>query len=163
MSDPKEVGTAQKDLRDYAWNYFRLHADQRLAAFNFYIALATVVSTGLFASFHEAFGEPSLGIVLGLLLIVLSLDFWRLDERNRQFLHHGEQALKAFEASIAENSGVSDAVKVFMNEEMETSTNKARRKGIRKLIPYTVSHCFRAVFGLFTLIGLFGALIAVVE
>jgi hypothetical protein len=163
MNSSNEVGTAQKDLRDYAWNYFQLHANQRLAAFNFYIALSTVVSTGLFASFHKDFGAPSLTIILGSLLIGLSFVFWRLDGRNKELLHHAEEALKAFEASIAEDSVTSTEAKVFTNEAKATTEIKARRKGLRKLNPYTVSNCFRTVFGLFTLIGVFGVVAAVLE
>jgi hypothetical protein len=34
----------REELRDQAWKYFALHADQRLKAFNFYLILCTVIA-----------------------------------------------------------------------------------------------------------------------
>lgn len=80
----KDAEVTEKELRDYVWNYFQVHAAQRLTTFNFYIALSTAVTTGLFATLSQAFRVPLLGVVLGILLITFSFVFWKLDHRNRE-------------------------------------------------------------------------------
>ncbi len=37
-------------LRDYAWKYFSMHADQRLKTFNFHVTLSTLIA-GAFVAF----------------------------------------------------------------------------------------------------------------
>jgi len=38
MSDKKE------EQMEYAWNYFQLHAGQRMASFNFFVVIAALLS-----------------------------------------------------------------------------------------------------------------------
>ena len=38
-------------LRKQAWDYFVLHAGQRLTVFNFYIVISSVTATAYFSSF----------------------------------------------------------------------------------------------------------------
>jgi hypothetical protein len=163
LTDPNDGSSAQKDLRDYAWNYFQLHANQRLATFNFYIALSTLVTTGLVASFHKDIKIPSLGAVLGLLLIAFSYIFYRLDERNRALVHYGEEALKLFERRIKKEA-IGDDIKMFLIEEKDTKDINDKRSPFEQLIePYTYTNCFRAIFWTFGAIGVVGIYTSVWE
>ena len=69
-------------LRRQAWDYFALHAQQRLTTVNFYLVMATALTAGAVASFDESFRFPGLRLPTGLLLSLLSFAFWRLDFRN---------------------------------------------------------------------------------
>lgn len=164
MTEHNSMGGAEKDLRNYAWNYFQLHAAQRLTTFNFYIALSTLITTGLFASFHKDFQVPSLGIALGFLLMVFSFVFWKLEQRNRNLIWHGEEALKLLEKNIAVENTVTEHLKVFYNEERKTKAQKDSRGAIKNvwIYPYSYSNCFNIVFWVFALMGLVGALVSAI-
>ncbi len=149
MTDPNDVSSAQTDLRDYAWDYFQLHSNQRLATFNFYIAVSTLVTTGLVASFHKDINIPSLGIILGLLLIFFSYIFYRLDERNRVLVHYGEEALKLFESNI-DKQETGNEITMFLNEAQQTKWVNGNRSHFEQILrPYTYTNCFCAIFWAF--------------
>jgi len=157
------VSSAQKDVRDHAWDYFQLHANQRIATFNFYIAVSGLVTTGLVASFHKAVEAPYLGIVLGLLLIAFSYIFLMLDARNRRLVHFGEEALMLCEERFKENA-LGDKIKIFQREAQETKDYEDRRNRFRRLlIPYRYTNCFRAIFLIFMAIGILGIIASAVE
>lgn len=139
-----------------------MHAAQRLTTFNFYIALSTLITTGLFASFHSSFGVPSLGIVLGLLLMVFSFVFFKLEQRNRNLIWHGEAALKRLEEGFVQGSADAEDLRVFLKEQRETDRRKAAHGPIKNFwtYPYSYSNCFNIVFWVFALLGLTGAIIS---
>ena len=66
-------------LHQQAWNYFALHAQQRLTTVNFYLVVATALTAAAVASFGENFEFPRVRLAAGLLLSLLSFAFWRLD------------------------------------------------------------------------------------
>jgi ABC-type transport system involved in cytochrome bd biosynthesis fused ATPase/permease subunit len=149
------------DLREYAWDYFQLHANQRLATFNFYIAVSTLVATGLVASFHKDINMPFLGIILGLLLMVFSYLFYRLDERNRVLVHYGEEALKLYEREFAEK-GIGNELTMFLTEEQRTKEVNGNRSHFAQILrPYTYTNCFCAIFWTYGAIGAVGIYVAV--
>ncbi len=59
-------------LHQQAWNYFALHAQQRLTTVNFYLVLATALTAAAVASFGENFQFPGVRLAAGLLLSLLS-------------------------------------------------------------------------------------------
>ena len=69
-------------LHQQAWDYFALHAQQRLTTVNFYLVVATALTAAAVALFGENFRFPGLRMPAGLLLSLLSFAFWRLDIRN---------------------------------------------------------------------------------
>jgi hypothetical protein len=48
--------------RDYAWSYFQLHANQRMASFNFFVVIAALLTTGLARTFDKDFQFHFLGV-----------------------------------------------------------------------------------------------------
>ena len=63
-------------LHQQAWNYFALHAQQRLTTVNFYLVLATALTAAAVASFGENFQFSGMRLAAGLLLSLLSFAFW---------------------------------------------------------------------------------------
>jgi len=49
-----------EELRKQAWNFFQMQAGQRLTTFNFYIAISSLLSTGLVATFKTDIDLPSI-------------------------------------------------------------------------------------------------------
>lgn len=152
---------ACKELRQQAWDYFDLHATQRLTTFNFYIVISSVIATALFTILQSS-QAPRIGWLLGGLLVFFSFVFWKLDSRNRDLIRGAEAALKYFE----QNSGFKDegeephAVKVFLREEFLTS-KKRRKNSILFWKNYlSYSDCFRIIFVSFGLTGLAGVILS---
>lgn len=162
MTQPSKTPAPDKEFRDYVWGYFQVHAAQRLTTFNFYIALSTVVTTGLFATFHKDLDLPFLGFILGVLLIVFSLVFWRLDVRNRMLIKNSERSLKWLESRLAVEGEHTDELMVFSNEEIQTESRKSGKRAILNFrsYPHTYSWCFGMVFWVFGFIGVVGTAIA---
>jgi hypothetical protein len=162
MSDPNPQS---EPLRKQAWDYFELHSGQRLTTFNFYIVIASVITTALFSTFQKDYKVPLLGIPLGLLLSFISYIFWKVDTRNRQLIKGAEEALKFFEdtAEFEDKDGTPHVAKIFKHEEYKTNL----RRGDRATFPwkkhYSYSNSFNRVFIAFALVGLIGALISAMK
>src|SRR5262249_27505239 len=91
------MSTAEDPLRQQAWAYFALHAQQRLITLNFYLLLAAALTTATVASFQRDFKFPLLRVPAGALLVLFSFVFWRLDLRTRTLVKNAEAALTAYE------------------------------------------------------------------
>jgi len=111
--------------RSYVWQYFQLHASQRLTTFNFYIIISSVIATGFFGSLDPS-RATYLGVILGFLLAFLSFIFWRLDCRTKQIIWYAEEALKELEA-LPEFEGLPASVKIFTYEAARTDKQRAKR------------------------------------
>jgi hypothetical protein len=99
-SDPNEIA---KQAREHAWNWFALHATQRMQAFNFFF-VATAFLIAAYGSLLEK--HPGVAGALAVLGAWLAFLFNRLDVRNRQLVEAGERALKISQghlASLAQN------------------------------------------------------------
>jgi hypothetical protein len=154
------------ELRQQAWDFFALQAGQRLTTFNFYIAIASLLSTGLVASFTSHVDIPVLGVLLGSLLMLFSFIFWKLDQRNRSLIKGAERTLKYFEgqSSLAGLPGTPHVAQRFTLEDSERQSAKAARCPWHPWAnTYSYYDCFRMVFWAFALVGLLGMLGAVVR
>lgn len=85
--------TQNQRLRNYAWNYFALHAEQRMKTFNFYLILSTALISGFILGLTRIKNYQILAPI-GVLLSLVSILFWKLDKRNRQLVRNGENAIK---------------------------------------------------------------------
>ena len=54
-----------KDQMEYVWNYFKLHAGQRMSLFNFFVVMSALLTGGLVRSLNNDFEYPFIGLVLG--------------------------------------------------------------------------------------------------
>ena len=119
----------EEGLRKQAWDFFQMQAGQRLTTFNFYIALSSLLSTGLATCFKSDINMPYLGITFGFLLMFFSFIFWKLDERNSDLIKGAEETLKFFErqVDIADVDAMPHIAMRFVREEFETSQKKANR------------------------------------
>jgi hypothetical protein len=93
--DPDEIA---KQARDHAWNWFALHAAQRMQTFNFFL-VATALLVAAYATLLEKHRDAA--CVVAVLGAWLSLWFNRVDYRNRQLVKAGERALSISEAQLA--------------------------------------------------------------
>ena len=103
---PSDSDEIAKQAREHAWNWFALHANQRMQAFNFFV-VATAFLIAAYASLVKE--KPAAAAVLAFIGAWLAFWFNRLDARSRQLVEAGEDALRvsqARRASLADNQSL---------------------------------------------------------
>jgi hypothetical protein len=140
-----------KQKRDYAWNYFQVHAGQRMSTFNFFIILAALLTTGLAGTFVKEFEWDVVGVVLGSGLIIISFSFWKLDQRVRFLIKHAENALKDLE-----NNYASGTEKLFVLEEIKTEERIRNKRWRFWEWHLSYSSSFGIVYIAFATLGILG-------
>jgi hypothetical protein len=113
----------KENLRKYIWNYFQLHAGQRLTTFNFYIVISTLLTSGYFVAVRDV---PYLSLLLGIILVVFSYVFWKLDVRNKQLIRNAEKALMYIESKeeVSDNTSEPHILNIFSYEHAQTQALK---------------------------------------
>jgi hypothetical protein len=153
----------RSELRDYAWKYFALHADQRIKTFNFFLILCTLIAGGLITILRDG-GNIALGALPAFILTLLSFVFWRLDIRNKQLIHHSEEALMILEDDdrLPDCDNTPNRLKLFRHE--GHMTDKRRQTRLLRLFSthYSYSTCFNLVFLIFGLSGLITGIILLI-
>jgi hypothetical protein len=91
------------EARRYAWDYFSLHADQRMKMFNFFLIFSSIILAAFPALLRLVPNNPTVAF-FPLLLPIASFLFWRLDQRTCQLIHNAETTLKAIEIEISPNT-----------------------------------------------------------
>ena len=78
-------------VESYAWNWFALHAGQRLQLVNFWLVAVAFLA----AAFVQARSSHLIAVAVGVSVIgvVASLAFLALDRRTRQLIHIAGDAL----------------------------------------------------------------------
>ena len=128
---------------EYAWNYFEIHAEQRLKTFNFYIVIMTLlVGSGatLISTKYYLFS-----IIILLLIIFFSFIFWKLDLRNKELIHNAEENLQ-----IQENELI---IKPFQKEKENKLRNDENNRNKFIKYHYTFSESFNLVFFVMGFVG----------
>ncbi|MGJ0298450.1 hypothetical protein NG744_05765 [Aliarcobacter cryaerophilus] len=116
------------------WEYFKLHAEQRLKTFHFYIIIITLLVGSALTILKDK--EYTFFIFIGILMSFFSFIFWRLDIRNKELINMAEEEIITLEKEF-------DA-KVFTKDK-EKVNNKKLNLGF--------SFNFNLVFLLFNFIG----------
>lgn len=132
------------NFRDYAWKYFALHADQRLKAFQFFITLSTAITGALI--FMVRLGDPNKWVsILGLLLVILAFVFWKLEQRTKDLIKNGENALKYLDSlhSLENVDEQPHPLRLFTRDDHLTSHSK---KFPIKDGSFSYSNCFNSMF-----------------
>ena len=150
-----------KEQRDYAWNYFQLHASQRMSSFNFFVVIAALLTTGMVATFKTDCTHHWLGLPLGLSLSVISYIFWKLDQRTRYLIIHAEVALKMLETNWKKDE-LYPHVALFSSEEERTSELQKKSTILPSQWHLSYSHSLSTVHLVFASLGIFGAIVSIV-
>ena len=88
---------AETKAQTYAWNWFALHAGQRLQLVNFWLVAVAFLASAYVQARSDHMASIAFGVsVTG---VVSSVAFVRLDVRTRQLVQVAENALRYFEAS----------------------------------------------------------------
>lgn len=139
-----------REARAYAWNYFALHADQRMKLFNFFLILAGLI-LGAFSAVRGMAPSTKLILFLPLLMTLSALIFWRLDERTRSLVTRGEEALRFLDEQWPVQplmpDGTPHVLRLVQRDEYVLNGLKTHWTvlGLR-LLPISYADSFRAVY-----------------
>jgi len=154
-----------KEQREYAWNYFQLHAEQRMKSFYFFVVIAALFINAIAGSFKEVSRFHFMGALLGFSLAITSFVFWKLDQRVRFLIKHAEDSLKEIEAKGYDQSEKTggQTINIFLSEEMKTD----KIKTLHRILPWkrhmSYSSCFGLLYILFCLVGLFAGFASLIK
>jgi hypothetical protein len=87
----------------YLWEHWKFNADQRLKAFNFFVAFSIFANGGVFTAFDKG-THPAVLVLLGGLVIFLSATFALVDGRCRRLLRLTKVGLKHYELQLRPES-----------------------------------------------------------
>ncbi len=155
-------GWTLRDKREYAWEYFKLHAGQRMALFNFFVVISAILTAGLAATLKKECDCQVFGFFLSVGMMLISFVFWKLDQRVAYLIKHAEAALKAIEDSLKEDPN-GQQVSLFFSEEIKTKELKESRYWNPCSWYMTYPKCFGVVYLVFALIGLIGCLATILR
>jgi hypothetical protein len=115
------VRDQERDAQQYAWNWFALHAGQRLQLVNFWLVAVAFLA----AAYVQARSSHLFVIALGVSLTgaVASIAFARLDVRTRQLVRVAEDALERIEAGWVAD-GADEGIRLVGNAQ------RARRSSL---------------------------------
>lgn len=88
-----------KELREHSWNWFAMHAQQRMLTLNYFLIAMAFLATGYGASVGDT---PIVAAAVAFTGFLLSLAFRQLDRRNRELVKHGERSLARVQARYEE-------------------------------------------------------------
>ena len=144
--DPDLHARAQDSAREYAWQWFQYHAGQRQTVFRFYLVMIGVVSTGYVTSMTVT-DLRSVSFLFGLLLIVISILFWLLDERSVTLIKLAEDYLKKEEERLKLILGHPE-IRITYRADKERDTR------FFMVWMYSFRRIYRIIFVLISMIGL---------
>lgn len=139
-------------FRDYAMQYFTLHAEQRLKMFQFYISLSTAIMGGSLLIFR--YGHQSRWItLLWFFLAFLSFIFWKLDGRSRTLIRNAEEALKFLDSKLQlpDVDGAPHPLTIFARDDKLFGESP---KFPLLYVPFSYTRSFKYVFAAVSCLGI---------
>lgn len=133
---------------EHAWKYFELHSNQRLTMFNYYLFIMAGLGTAIGVILQTSKSFAYVGIFLSILSIVVSIIFWKLDQRTSFLIKQSEAVFKNLERNSAIDIGI------FCNEEANLERSNKDKLFINRIITY--GFIFRTIFFITGLIGCIG-------
>jgi hypothetical protein len=105
-SEPERDLDAVRLGIDHAWQWFSIHATQRLQMLNFWLVAVAFLTAAYVTALTNK--QPQVAAVVAAAAAILSLLFSRLELRTRQLVRLGERALGHFESILADVTGVAE-------------------------------------------------------
>lgn len=118
----------------YLLEHWKFNADQRLRAFNFFVAFSIFANGGVFTAFDRC-AHTLLLFLLGGFVAILSLTFMVVDSRCRRLLHLTKEGLKAQEVHRQPHA------RLFLHD------HEGRGRLIRFTVAFNALFCLQCFFG----------------
>jgi hypothetical protein len=98
--------TATSKGLEHSWQWFSLHAGQRMQGVNFFLVAAAFLTGALVAALQGH--NKLIAVGIGLFGVFISVCFSRLDLRVRELIHAGEAGMKPLQARLAQVTGLAE-------------------------------------------------------
>jgi Ca2+/Na+ antiporter len=149
----------QKEMREYAWNYFIAFAEARLSTFRFYLVFCTILIAGLATLLTT--NEKWLAVSLGFMLAFLSFIYWKVDIRHKALIKQAEHALEYLEKQfpLPKDEKRPHVLQLFHGEAEREKSYRRFPKYFSPRAYFSYSTTVNIVFGIF---GVGGVIVAIV-
>lgn len=148
----------KSDFFKMLWDYFAIHANQRIQILNFYIVLETFFITGLLTLFQLNGELTVFRLLLSFAIIFFSFIFYALDRRTKEMIKFSEEALRNIEQKYV--AQYSNKIMIFSIEQEKTLSERRWSWFAKKYLSY--SKLFQLIYIFFTIIGVLGIIIEVI-
>ncbi len=149
---------SDKDVLELIWKYFEHHGNQRLTHINFFIVFSSTLMVFQYTVLGTNNNLLFAPIVIGIVQIIVSFAFYKIDERTMFLVKHAEKAMVSIEStySFSHDKGYINSLKIFTNEIEET--NKAKKE--KKIFFRQISHkkSYRILQISFAVLGVIGSI-----
>lgn len=144
-----------EQLVEHAWKYFILHSTQRMTLFNYFLFIMAALGAGLGATLQASNKLAYMGVFLSFFVIIVSIVFWKLDQRTSFLIKQSESVLIELEV----RSG--DGIGIFSNEETKLLEGNSNKFFFNKIITY--GKIFRFTFFITGTVGVMGVVMSVLK
>jgi hypothetical protein len=121
-----ENGITEKEWLDLAWKYFQQHAQQRISYFNFFVIFSTILTTGYISTFQTNIRIPYIGLFIGLLQVLVSITFLKIELRNKFLTKNAEDVIKNIEKEYDKTGD--KKFSLFCIEDLKTQNLSVKNK-----------------------------------
>lgn len=101
--DPADAEDLTEAGLKLAWDWFALHAGQRMQSINFFLIAAAFLCAAYVTALRE--NVPGVAAGVGVVGALTALFFYRLERRVRLLVRAGEEAMRPFQERIADRTG----------------------------------------------------------
>ncbi len=136
---------------EHAWKYFELHSNQRITLFNYFLFIMAGLGTAVGVILQSSNKFSYVGIFISIFIIVVSVVFWKLDQRTSFLIKQSEQVFKKLERNSSIDIGI------FFNEDANLERANKNKAFVNQIITYGL--LFRSTFFITGLVGVIGVLI----
>ncbi|MCM1102234.1 MAG: hypothetical protein NC079_10740 [Clostridium sp.] len=157
MQEKREL--SESDFQKILWNYFAMHAGQRIQILNFYIVLETFFITGLLTLFQLSGDLTVFRLILSFSVIFFSFVFYALDKRTKEMIKFSEDALKTIEQKY--ESEYSSEIMIFSKEQEKTLFERRWSWLAKNFLSY--SKLFKLIYLFFGIIGILGMVMEIIN
>lgn len=144
----------EKDFANIVWNYFSIHASQRMQILNFYIVLETFFVTALLTTFQLENKLKFVQLIICIAIIFFSIIFFALDTRTKHMIKFSEESLIEIEKKYVNTYG--KEIMIFSIEKKKTEEKRKNNRISKYILSY--SKLLHLIFAFFSLIGMIGAI-----
>lgn len=111
--------SVESEVRNHCWNYFALHAQQRMSAFQFFITLETALMGAvlLILQAKTQFADSYWTVLIGPMITVLAFVFWKIDQRTRDLIKAAEESLKEIEKFFSQSTTIATKFPFLSDEQ----------------------------------------------
>lgn len=166
LSDDKKL--------DYAWDWLKYHAQQRMTAFNYFLILIGIIVVG-YTKCVEMVGKSQpnmeqagmaeiwwfIALAISICGIIISIAFYFLDIRNLELVNCGRKTLDEIENTSNLHVRKDDLDRIGLKESLDIISEKLSESTLKKVVKH--SFWLRTIMIASTLLWIFGGIFAIIQ